>query len=31
MTATYRDYGYDLIELPRIDVARRVAFVRARL
>lgn len=30
MVATYRDYGYALVELPRVDVAERVAFVRAR-
>ena len=27
MVATYRDYGYRLIELPRAPVAERVAFV----
>jgi predicted ATPase len=31
MVATYRDYGYTLVELPRASVAERVAFVRARL
>lgn len=28
MVATYRDYGYRLVELPRATVAERVAFVR---
>ena len=27
MVRTYRDYGYDLVELPRTTVAERVAFV----
>lgn len=31
MVATYRDYGYDLVELPRASVAERVAFVRAQI
>ena len=31
MRDTYRDYGYRLVELPRVSVADRVAFVRARL
>jgi len=31
MVATYRDYGYTLVELPRASVAERVAFVRERL
>ena len=28
MAETYRDYGYDIVELPRASVANRVAFVR---
>jgi predicted ATPase len=28
MVETYRDYGYDLVELPRLPVADRVRFVR---
>ncbi|MBY8829123.1 AAA family ATPase [Hephaestia mangrovi] len=28
MVATYRDYGYRLVELPRVPVAERVAFIR---
>jgi predicted ATPase len=31
MIATYRHYGYHLIELPRASVAARVKFVRERL
>ena len=31
MLATYRDYGYHVVELPRASVAERVAFVRERL
>ncbi|WP_375392933.1 AAA family ATPase [uncultured Sphingomonas sp.] len=31
MVATYRAYGYALVELPRASVAARVAFVRQRL
>lgn len=31
MRATYADYGYTLVELPRASVADRVAFVRERL
>jgi predicted ATPase len=31
MVATYRDYGYDLVELPRATVAKRVAFVLDRI
>lgn len=31
MVATYRDYGYTLVELPRTSVAERVAFVRAAI
>lgn len=31
MVATYRAYGYTLVELPRASVAARVAFVRERL
>ena len=31
MRATYADYGYTLVELPRAPVAARVAFVRAQL
>jgi len=31
MIATYRDYGYTLVELPRVSVAERVAFVRAAI
>jgi predicted ATPase len=31
MRATYRDYGYTLVELPRMSVADRAAFVRAHL
>jgi len=31
MAETYRDYGYELVELPRAPVADRVAFVRARI
>jgi len=31
MVETYRDYGYDLIELPRATIAERVAFVRERI
>jgi predicted ATPase len=30
MVATYRDYGYLLVELPRASVAERVRFVLAR-
>jgi predicted ATPase len=29
MIASYTDCGYELIELPRVSVAERVAFVRA--
>lgn len=31
MRATYADYGYNLIDLPRASVAERVAFVMERL
>ena len=31
MRDTYQGYGYELVELPRVSVAERVAFVRARL
>lgn len=31
MVATYRGYGYSLLELPRAGVAARVAFVREHL
>lgn len=31
MVATYRAYGYTLVELPRASVAERVAFMRERL
>ncbi|MGN6376495.1 MAG: AAA family ATPase [Sphingomonas sp.] len=31
MVATYRDYGYTLVELPRASVADRVAFVRRQI
>jgi predicted ATPase len=31
MVETYRDYGYDLIELPRVPVADRVTFVKDRI
>ena len=31
MVETYRDYGYDLVELPRALVVERVAFVRERI
>jgi predicted ATPase len=31
MVETYRDYGYDLVELPRAPVADRVAFVLDRI
>ena len=31
VTTAYRDHGYDLVELPRADVATRVAFVLARV
>lgn len=31
MVATYRDYGYALVELPRASVAERAAFIRERL
>lgn len=31
MVSTYRDYGYTLIELPRVSVAERAAFVIDRL
>ncbi len=31
MSRTYRDYGYELIELPRADVAARVAFIVDRI
>lgn len=31
MRKTYAGYGYELIELPRMSVAERVRFVRARL
>ena len=31
MRETYAAYGYDLIELPRVGIAERVAFVRAVL
>lgn len=31
MRETYRDYGYELIELPRAPVTERVAFVRREL
>src|SRR3546814_8943581 len=31
MVETYRDYGYRLVELPRVAVADRVAFVREHL
>jgi predicted ATPase len=27
MVATYRRYGYELVELPRVAVAERVGFV----
>lgn len=30
LVATYADYGYELVELPRASVADRVAFVLAR-
>ena len=29
MRATYADYGYDVVDLPRVAVAERVRFVRA--
>lgn len=31
VTAAYRDHGYDLVELPRADVATRAAFVLERV
>ena len=31
MVETYRGYGYDLVELPRVAVAERAAFVRAAI
>jgi predicted ATPase len=31
MVETYRDYGYDLVELPRATVAERAAFVIERI
>ncbi|MDX3810257.1 AAA family ATPase [Bosea thiooxidans] len=31
MVATYPRYGYDLLELPRVEVAERVAFVTRHL
>ena len=31
MRATYADYGYNLVELPRASVAERIRFVRERL
>jgi predicted ATPase len=31
MVATYRDYGYRLVELPRATVSARVAFVRREI
>ena len=31
MRATYRDHGYELVELPRASVVERVAFVRAAI
>lgn len=31
MVETYRGYGYDLIELPRVTVAERVAFIVGRI
>lgn len=31
MVETYRDYGYDLVELPRAPVADRVRFVKERI
>ncbi|WP_319937523.1 AAA family ATPase [Sphingomonas cannabina] len=31
MVETYRSYGYVLVELPRVGVAERVAFVRAAI
>lgn len=31
MIETYRDYGYHLVELPRVSVADRVRFLRDRL
>jgi predicted ATPase len=31
MRATYADYGYTLVELPRVTVAERVDFVLAHL
>lgn len=31
MVATYRDYGYRLVELPRATVSTRVAFVRREI
>jgi len=31
MRATYRHYGYQVIDLPRVTVAERVAFVRAAI
>lgn len=31
MRATYRDYGYALVDLPCVSIAERVAFVLARL
>jgi predicted ATPase len=31
LVATYRDCGYTLLELPRVDVAQRAAFVLAAI
>jgi predicted ATPase len=31
MADTYRGYGYELIEVPRVSVAERVAFIAARI
>lgn len=31
VTGAYRDFGYELVELPRAGVPERVAFVRARI
>ena len=31
VTGAYRDFGYELVELPFASVAERVAFVRARI
>lgn len=31
VTSAYRDYGYELVELPRSDVAARVAFLLERI